>query len=334
MIKINILILLVVSVALISCKTNTVKKTNSSVLVSWADGEIKSKIIDFVQRDTIDIPVKDRIAVFDMDGTIACESPLWFEMYCAVAKLNDALAQDSSLIQNKSYMYAKMLSENPADTAVLNNWVTNEANYIDSMVWKAFEGCDHEDYVDYCTKYLTTTKNKDKDLVLGNMFYKPMLELITYLQDNQYQVYIVSGSLQGVIWSVVPLKTTLKKRDMLIGSSQILKPDYSNNKTRFIIQNGIYAPKNVNAGKSDNIYARLGIQPVFAFGNTTDDFDMLQYAITNKHKGIGLLLNHNDPREYIYPPYHGKAEPKWKEKIDSFGGIVVDMKKTFINLWK
>jgi beta-phosphoglucomutase-like phosphatase (HAD superfamily) len=320
-------------ILLISCNHKPTKTDDSKVLASWNEGVIKEKIMNFIQRDTFDIPVEDRIAVFDMDGTISCETPLWFEMYCAVAKLNDDLTKDPSLHSQKTYEYAQLLYKNPADKFVHDNWVSDKGNYIDSMVWKAFEGSYHEDYINYCTKYLTTTINKEKNMTLGDMFYKPMLELIELLQDNHYKVYVVSGSVQGVIWSIVPLKTSLKDRDQLVGTRQILMPDYSYGKSRFMIHKGIFTPKNNNDGKSENIYSKLGKQPVFAFGNTTGDFDMLQYAITNEHKGIGFLLNHDDSREYIYPPYHGKPEPNWKEEIDKFGGIIVNMKENFKKVW-
>ena len=113
------------------------------------------------------------------------------------------------------------------------------------MIWKAFDGISHEDYIDYCRNYLTTAVNHDKDIILGDMFYKPMLELISYLKDNQYQVYIVSGSVQGVIWSIVPEKTPLKERFQLLGTRQILKPDYSNSETQFIIQKESLRPKTI-----------------------------------------------------------------------------------------
>lgn len=324
-------LLLIVSFILLSCHHNPSTQI-SPKLASWNEGPIKESIIKFVERDSKDIPVADRIAVFDMDGTIACEAPLWFEMYCAVAKLNDKLSQDPSLLQYKWYEYAAKLYKDPADTSVHNNWVTSDANYIDSMIWKAFEGDAHEYYIDYCSNYLNSAINPDKNLMLAEMFYAPMLELITYLQDHQYQVYIVSGSVQGVIWSIVPQKTALT-RSQLLGTRQILKPNYTSPRTEFIIQSGIFTPKNNNDGKSENIYARLGKEPVFAFGNTTGDFDMLNYAINSKYKGVGYMLNHDDSREYLYPPYHGKAEPDWKSNLSSFGGIVVSMKEDFKSVW-
>ena len=324
--KLSIFVLLTIS--LFSCKKDTPKVE----LASWEEGSIKTSILNFIHRDTLDIPVEDRIAVFDMDGTIACETPLWDEMYSAVAKLNEKLEKDSALLKDPTYMFAKLLYINPADTFVHNNWVNKNGNFIDSMVWKAFEGEEHEYYVSYSTAYLKTTINSDKKMLLADMFYKPMQELIDCLTAHYYQVYVVSGSMQGVVWSIVPEKTGIN-RSRIIGTRQIVQPKYSTGLTQFTIQKGIFPPKNVNAGKSDNIYARIGKTPVFAFGNTLDDYDMLNYAITSKHKGVGFLLNHDDSREYIYPPYHGAPDLEWESKLKSFGGQVVSMKSDFKIVW-
>ncbi len=329
----NIIITWLAIITLTSCNNTPVKNESKDALSSWKDGFIKTEITNFVKRDTLDIPIKERIAVFDMDGTVVCESPLWFEMYCAVAKLHEAIKKDATLLKNKTYQMANALYKNPANSMVHASWVTREENFIDSMVWKAFEGEDHEDYVDYCTQYLNTTINSDKDMILGDMFYKPMLELITYLQNNHYQVYIVSGSVQGVIWSIIPEKTSIKERSHLIGTRQILEPNYDGNVTKFRIKKGIFTPKNNHNGKTDNIYSQLGVQPVFAFGNTTGDFEMLQYAITNKHQGMAFMLNHDDAREYIYPPYYSSTIPNWRNDINSFGGVIVSMKDNFKDLW-
>ncbi|MCL3781538.1 haloacid dehalogenase-like hydrolase [Prolixibacteraceae bacterium JC049] len=326
-------VLVLMVIALASCKNEPATPENKVVLDAWNDGAIKTQITKFLERDTVDIPIKDRIAVFDMDGTIACETPLWFEMYCAVAKMNDNLKSNPSLIDEMEYKCAERLYKDPKSKCVREHWSTPEANYIDSIIWKAFEGVSHEEYVKYCTNYLTTAVNKDKKMVLGDMFYKPMVQLLHLLLEKHYKVYVVSGSVQGVIWSIVPQKTPLKERKQLVGTRQILTPKYTASGTKFIIKKGIFTPKNNNAGKSENIYSKLGVQPIFAFGNTTGDFDMLQYAITHPRKGVGFMLNHDDKREYVYPPYHGKPEPDWKERIDSFGGVVVSMKNDFKKVW-
>lgn len=301
-------------------------------LPSWNHTDVKQKIINYVDTARNRIPVADRIAVFDMDGTVACETPLWFEMAVAVQGMMEQLEKEPSLLEKTEYLYAKKLSENPSDTSVLNHWVVNEENYLDSIIFKAFEQVDHESYIQYAREYLTNTKSPN-GLAYAKLFYQPMLELIEYLKANQFTVYIVSGSMQGVIWSICP-QTIGLDREHLIGTRQAMLPAYpETEEASFRIQKGIYPPKNDGDGKSLNIYSQIGKIPVFAFGNTTGDFGMFHLASTSKYPNIAILLNHDDPREYIYEPYHGVAVPHWQDSIRQNNWVQADMKQEFKTVW-
>lgn len=313
-----------------SCKQGQQKDP----LLSWNDTPIKTSILNYVSKAVKEIPVEDRIAVFDMDGTIACETPLWFEMYAAVYGLNQQSSKNPGLLKYPEYQFARKLAKNPADTSVLNHWAT-PINYIDSMVWKAYEGIDHETYVNSARSYLINTKDPKFNLPLSKLFYQPMLELIQYLKAAQFTVYVVSGSVQGVIWSVCP-QTLELNRSNLIGTRQILSPMYkpSEEKTYFIIKKGISIPKDDNNGKSLNIYSHIGKVPVFAFGNTNGDFGMFHLTSTSKYPHAEYLLNHNDSiREYAYPPYHGAPVPHWKDSLLVNKWNLVNMKQAFKKVW-
>jgi phosphoglycolate phosphatase-like HAD superfamily hydrolase len=301
-------------------------------LPSWNETPIKDSIRAYVKTAVKIIPEKDRIAVFDMDGTIACETPLWFEMYAAVNGLNQQSAKDPGLLKCPEYQYARKLAVNPADSTVLNHW----GKYIDSMVWKAYAGVDHEEYVDSARAYLLRTNDPKFNIALSDLFYQPMLELIRYLKDNKFTVYIVSGSVQGVIWSVCP-QTIALDRSHLIGTRQMLVPVYdpADKKTLFVINKGIFPPKDDKDGKSMNIYAQIGKVPVFAFGNTTGDFGMFNLTSTSSYPHAEFLLNHNDSiREYAYQPWHGDALPGWQDTLKAHGWNQVDMAQSFRTVWK
>ena len=114
------------------------EKASCDPLPGWNNTPNKKSIVDFVTLAKKKIPVADRIAVFDMDGTIACEAPLWFEMYAAIDGLNRKSAKKPELLKYPEYQYAKKLAVDPADTSVINNWTNFTKapyyNYIDSMV--------------------------------------------------------------------------------------------------------------------------------------------------------------------------------------------------------
>jgi hypothetical protein len=306
----------------------------SDPLQSWNDTDIKRSILGYLNDSIVKIPVEDRIAVFDMDGTIACETPLWFEMYAAVKGLNDQSKKDPKLLKQKEYENAAKLAINPFDTSETNHW----GPYIDSMVWKAYAGIDNEVYVNTTKDYLSNTKSKDPrftNILLADLFYQPMLELIKLLKEKQFDIYVVSGSVQGVIWSTCPL-TIGFNREHLIGTVQMDTAVYNpiGKKTEFLIKKGIYQPKNDKDGKSQNIYSRIGKVPVFAFGNTTSDFGMFRLTSTSKYPNAEYLLNHDDStREYFYLPWHGKPDPNWQKTMKLNGWKQVDMSKEFKTVW-
>lgn len=314
---------------------NSPAQTNDP-LPSWKNSTMKTSILDFVMQKAVTIPDSNRIAVFDMDGTIACEAPLWFEMYVAINGLNQQWQSNPNLLINTEYQYARFLNSNPFDTLITHYWASSKVNYVDSMVWKAYAGYDNEIYIDSARAYLTRTKSKDTrfDLYLADLFYQPMLELINLLKSKNFSVYIVSGSVQGLIWSICP-QTIGFERDHLIGTTQILNPGYDpNNKvTRFFIQKGIFSPKNDKDGKSKNIYSHIGKVPVFAFGNTTGDFGMFNLTSTSPYPNVSYLLNHDDPREYVYPPWHGTGMPAWQDTMAIHHWNIVNMSENFKTIW-
>lgn len=307
------------------------KDVSTDPLPSWNKGAIKNSIIDFVENKAKKIRVEDRLAVFDMDGTIYCEMPLWGEMYAAVYGLHLQSQKNQALLSQPIYQYAEKLMKNPTDTSVRNHWVP----VISKMVGTAYRGVDHEEYVDTASSYLGRTRDPKFNRPLNDMFYQPMLELIAYLKKNHFSVYVVSGSVQGVIWSICPKVLDLD-RSHLIGSRQqlnVVEPPAAA-KYAMLIDTTILQPSNNNKGKAMNIYAQLGKAPVFAFGNTDGDFGMFHYTFTSKHPHVAYLLNHDDDvREYSYPPYHGTSVPAWNDSLVNNNWQRVDMSKEFKTVW-
>lgn len=307
-----------------ACTSNPT--ASSDPLPSWNDTEMKTKIINFVKNDVPKIPVEERLAVFDMDGTIACEEPLWLEMYCAVQGLCTQIKKDSSLLSQTIYQYAEKLNVNPNDTSVSNHW----GPYIDSMIYNAFAGWDNESYIKFSNNVVNTENQPDYGMKLIETFYLPMKELIVYLKANQFDVYIVSGSLQGLLWSVCPQAINFD-RSHLIGTRQEMWPAYyPGEKTAFILEPSYWEPENNANGKALDIYSYIGKTPIFAFGNTTGDFGMFHLTSTNPLPNISFLLNHNDStREYSYLPWHGEGMPAWRDTMSVNGWNIVNMKENF-----
>ncbi|MDC1105881.1 HAD family hydrolase [Prolixibacteraceae bacterium] len=303
-------------------------------LDSWNDTPLKKEIISYVEMAVKNIPVEDRVAVFDLDGTLVCEAPLWLEMEVAIAGLMDQLAENASLGRQRIYQNALRLTANPKDTAVTNHWVIDNVNYLDSMILNAFDGMGCEAYVQYANRYLHENKNKDYQIEFSKMFYQPMLELIELLRQNDFQIYIVSGSMQGLLWSICP-ETLGLDRSHLIGTRQQQVPVYLEEApTVFRLKNAKYLPKNNRNGKSLNIYSRIGKIPVIAVGNTVGDFCMFHLASGSKYPHMAILINHDDDkREYKYPPYHGDPVKYWQDSVRINGWKQANMSVEFKDLW-
>ena len=305
------------------------KNNGSDPMPSWNDTPVKKQIVDYLEEQSAQIPEEDRIAVLDMDGTIICEHPLWCEMAVASQKMADRLKENPGLAKYKSYLYAEKLTKNPSDTSVINNWFADGNNYLDSIIYRAFDGVSQEEYVSYARKYIMETPIRKYDIPYGEAFYKPMLELIDYLRSKKFDVYIVSGSMQGMVWAAVPEELGFD-RQHLIGSCQQTVVKYGKDGASFVIQNDVLQPKNNGDGKSINIFNRLGKIPVVAIGNTTGDFGMFRLASTSRYPHFAMMINHDDAeREFKYNPYYDKVKPAWEDTVRANGWIQADMSKEF-----
>ena len=338
-------IALIAGQVLISC-------SETDPLPSWNDTELKAQIIDYVENTASTIAVEDRVAVFDMDGTIACEQPLWFEMAVAVQRLVDLQEADPSLRDITEYEYARKLAANPRDTSVLNNWFANGNNYLESILTSAFVGMDSEEYIAYATEVLNTQMVWN-GMKYHELFYQPMLELIEYLKSHDFDVYIVSGSAQAIVWSICPQEIGFDRRH-LIGSRQNMRLAFSSvydtndsnveqqgrgnqtTKLSYIIEKGWDQPKNNYYGKGINIYNTIGKLPVFAAGNTVGDFGMFKITSSNSLPNFVLMVNHDDAeRELAYPPYYtGEEVYSWEDSLAVYGWHKANMSEEFATIWK
>lgn len=328
-------ILLVIALVNMGCDPNsgneTVGMKQSQVLASWNETETRSQLVDFVTsvsdpKGSDYIPQKDRIAVFDMDGTIVCEQPLWLEMRVAVEEMYQTVLKNPQLLEEDPlYRIAYLYHEDPNDPT---KRVALEEKAVPIMT-HAFEGIAQEEYVAKVTALMQTTLDENYQILLKDTFYQPMLELITYLQAYDFQVYIVSGSEEGLIWGACAGQVPLS-RDHEIGTRIALDYTYDPSQPEFQFVRGdqYLQPRNLAEGKSENIYYQLGKTPVFAFGNTADDFEMFKLALSSKYKSVAFVLDHDDAeREVNYPASSVKAS--WKKAADTFGWQIVSMKANF-----
>lgn len=179
----------------------------------------------------------------------------------------------------------------------------------------------------------------EEELRVGSVTNKTQMALLGHNSINY--VKVLNQGLQSII-DFANAKLHPKRlmgvadRQHLIGTVQKDTAIYdpAGKKTKFVIQRGIYQPKNDKDGKSQNIYTRLGKVPVFAFGNTISDFGMFRLTSTSSHPHACYLLNHDDSiREYSYLPWHGAPDSTWQQTMQLNGWNTVNMSTEFKQVW-
>lgn len=287
-----------------------------------------------MNTDVDKIPVEDRIAVFDMDGTLVTEKPFGIETVVSIHRLLEMGEKDPFVRDWIEYQYAEKLAVNPRDTSVLNHCYINGENILANIILKPFDGADCEEYIRFANKCLNTAKNADYELVYTDMFYQPMLELIDILKEKQFQIYIVSASMQGIVWSICPQVIGVE-RDHLLGIRHPKQVVFKKGgPISYKIKGAMLEPTNGYKGKAINIYDHIGKIPVVAVGNTYSDFGMFHMASCSPYPNLSLMLNHDDAeREYAYSPTHGRLM-NWQDSLRLNGWLQADMSKEFKVVWK
>ncbi len=284
-------------------------------LPSWRE-PYKSKIIGHIELVTAPdspdyIPYNDRIAAFDLDGTLISERPDYFHGFISKRYLLDRIKEDPSLLEQTVY---KKVHERDA------RWLRRN---LKPWIVESFSGVPLEKVWHYSQRIFATLPPDPKGPTYDKMWYLPMVELVDYLHQKRFQVYIVSTAQQEII------RATLHKwlkidPSRVIGSMVALKTGRRGKSISAIRRvNDAWIPFCHGTGKVLRFRERVGKPPVFGAGNSTNDIALLTYATTSPYKSMNLVLDHDDPREYEYTKQRLLDTAK-KEKW-----LVVSMRRAF-----
>ncbi len=305
----------------ISAQKTVAKSTN---LASWNEGSAKKSIIDFVNKTTTKgskdfIPVADRIACFDNDGTLWSEQPLYFQFFFAIDRIKAMAPQHPEWKTKEPF---KSILEGNLKAALAGG-----EHSIVEIVMATHAGMSTAEFDKIVSDWIETAKHPGTGLRFIDMVYQPMLELLNYLRSNGYKTFIVSGG--GVdflrvwaekVYGIPPYQ--------VVGSSAKVKYDNSNN------QPGLIKLPELNfiddkSGKPVGIHQYIGKVPVFTAGNSDGDYEMLQYTSTRSTPHFGLIIRHTDAaREFAYDRNSsiGKLD-KGLDDAAKYNWLVVDMQK-------
>ena len=267
----------------------------------WSEGaKLKTELTGYIAAVTDPenqdfIPENDRIAVFDMDGTILNETdPVYFDHRLLLHRV-----VDDPDYKDKASDFEKEVA------ADIQSWIDTGKAPDDlpvrhgQAVASAFKGYTIQQFYDYVDNFLALPMPGYEGMNNGQAFYKPMLQVIDYLNDNGFKVYIVSGTDRLITRAIAAGTVNIPARQV-IGSDEALVAtgqgdtdglDYTYQDTDQLILAGTFLVKNVKMNKVDVIAQEIGQQPVLAFGNTSGDFAMAKYTTTgNKYKALGFMV--------------------------------------------
>lgn len=280
---------------------DTAKKDSSNALSLWTKGaKLKSQLTDYMKTITDKsskdfIPVESRIAVFDMDGTLCCETdPGYFDHKLLYHRV----------MEDPDYKDKASAEEKATAKEIEKYFETGE--YPEGMDLKhgkavatAFKGMTLKQFDDYVKAYRDTAMESYSNMTNGQAFYKPMLQVIDYLQENDFKVYIVSGTdrliTRGLVEGAIdiPLAQMIGSDESLVASNQGGKDglEYTFEKNDKVITGGKFLIKNLKMNKVSVIEQEIGQQPVLSFGNSSGDGAMANFVINNnKYKSAAFML--------------------------------------------
>ena len=303
-----------------------------------ANSKSKRKLINYVKSVTNSnsknfIPVEDRIAVFDMDGTFLCETaPYYFEW---MLYLERALYDENFTPSNADRDYAKKIEEAIRKTKKFPaNVDVDEAKSQESV----FAGMTPAEYEAYVKNFMEKNVEGLTNLKWGEAFYLPMVEVIKYLQANDFTVYIVSGSDRPTVRILVCDLLKINSNNVIGSDPKIISVNQNENdggnyvyeQNDYLVR-GNLIEKNLKMNKVSLIAQEIGKQPVLAFGNSSGDTSMLNYTVFgNKYKSAAFFVLCDDLKREL-----GNLEKakKCEELAEKYGWNTISMKNDFKTIY-
>jgi phosphoglycolate phosphatase-like HAD superfamily hydrolase len=294
-------------------------------LPSWNDGPAKKSITDFVPRVTTlgsadFVPRDQRVATFDNDGTLWAEQPMYFQIIFAMDRVK-ALANQHPDWKRKQ-PFKSVLDDNRNALAALG-----EKGFLQIMA-ATHAGLTSEDFTKIVADWIATARHPRFDRPYTDLVYQPMLELLAYLRENGFKTFIVSGG--GIefmrVWTE---KAYGIPPEQVVGSSAVTRFELRADGTPVLLRESKIEFVDDKQGKPVGINRFIGRRPVFAFGNSDGDQQMLEWTAGGSGaRFMGLVHHTDDVREWAYDRNSpvGRLDKAWDEAVRR-GWTVVDMKR-------
>lgn len=321
---------LILLLVLIACKPSGSPKDEPAEAVaapeplpSWQE-PVAEEIMNYVQAVTDSssadfIPVKERIATFDNDGTLWSEQPLYFQLFFVFDRIKEMAPQHPEWRETQPY---QAVLEGDMETLM-----SFGVEGLLELAMATHAGLTTEEFDRSVSAWIDTSKHPQKNVLFTELIYQPMQELIDYLEDHDFKVFIVSGG--GIDFMRVWVEDIYGlPKDQVVGTS--IKKEYDYNEGQPVIRR--LAEMDLiddKGGKPVGIDRYIGRKPVLSAGNSDGDLQMMRWTDANAHKTLKLYLHHTDAdREWAYDrkSHIGRFDAALDEAQQK-GWLIVDMKK-------
>ena len=299
-------------------------------LPSWNEGAAKQAIGEFVAKvikpDSPDfVPITERIAVFDNDGTLWSEQPMSFQFLFALDRVKALAPQHPEWKTEEPF--ASLLKGDVKGVLLGGNRAMLE------IVMATHAGMTIEEFEKIVTNWITTARHPKTGRLYTEMVYQPMVQLLTYLRANGFKTFIVGG--EGIefmrpwmerVYGIPP--------EQVVGRSIKTKLELRDGKPVLVRLGELNFGDDKNS-KPVSIHLHIGRRPIAAFGNSGEDLEMLQWTTAGSGERFGLIVHHTDAvREWAYDRTSsiGKLDTTWDE-AKTKNWTIVDMKTDWKNIF-
>ncbi|TIN48125.1 MAG: haloacid dehalogenase-like hydrolase [Mesorhizobium sp.] len=295
----------------------------AGALPSWNEGAAKSAITDFVSRITTEggpdfVAPAERIAVFDNDGTLWTEQPMYFQLAFAIDRVR-AMAPEHPEWKDAEPFKSLLAGD-------LQGVLASGQKGLDEIMAATHAGMTTNEFAATAREWMATARHPKFDRPYNKLIYQPMVELLEYLRTSGFKTFIVSGGGVEFMRPWVEQAYGIPP-EQVVGSSGVVTYDLNGDKPVLRKEAKIEFVDD-GPGKPVGINRFIGRRPVFAAGNSDGDLQMLQWTTLNDGPRFALIVHHTDvEREFAYDreSHIGKLD-KALDEAGIRGWTVVDMK--------
>ena len=336
---ISMIMVLVILAAAVIAAGKRAKKADGEAALSeyWAeDSAAAQDLRDYVELvtnpdDEVNfIPEEDRIAVFDMDGTLTCET--YYTYYDTMMFIEFCLKDHPERVSDELKEVAAAIQPGyVADETLARNFA------------KAYAGMTMEEFFDYAVEFGQKHTASFNNMRYIDNFYLPMTEVVKYLYDNGFTIYVISGTERTTTRAIVansPIADYVAPEHVIGTDFEVKQKGHETESSNMdfkyengdeLVLTGGFIQKNLNCNKTIYIEREIGQRPVLAFGNSGSDTSMMNYTIDDRNPYPArayMVVADDTVREW--------GRQNWDEKSAEYiekGYVPISMAKDFLQIY-